>query len=49
VTVLIALGSAGALRATLQLPDLVMLFLLAVMVVAAWFGRGRPCSPPPSA
>ena len=40
VAVAVALGSAGVLRATLQLPDLVMLFLLAVMVVAAWFGRG---------
>ncbi len=31
---------AALLRATLNLPDLEMLFLLAVIVVAAWFGRG---------
>ncbi len=38
--VLSALGTAAVLRATLHLPDLVMLFLLAVMIAAAWFGRG---------
>lgn len=38
--VLASLGIAALLWASLQLPDLVMLFLLAVMVAAAWFGRG---------
>jgi len=37
---LLALGAALALRATLSLPDLEMLFLLAVMLTAAWLGRG---------
>lgn len=40
VLVLASLGIAALLRATLQLPDLVMLFLLAVMIAASWFGRG---------
>lgn len=40
VIVLVALGIAALLRATFQLPDLVMLFLLAVMIASAWFGRG---------
>jgi two-component system sensor histidine kinase KdpD len=38
--VLASMGVAALLRVTLQLPDLVMLFLLAVMIAAAWFGRG---------
>ncbi|HEY0839474.1 MAG TPA: DUF4118 domain-containing protein, partial [Vulgatibacter sp.] len=40
LVVLLATGAAALLRAALQLPDVVMLFLLAVMIVAAWFGRG---------
>ncbi len=35
-----ALGLALALRAVLNLPDFEMLFLLAVMMAAMWFGRG---------
>lgn len=35
-TLMLALG----MRATVDLPDLEMLFLLAVMVAAVWFGRG---------
>ncbi len=38
--VLVAMGTAALLRATFQLPDLVMLFLLSVMISAASFGRG---------
>jgi two-component system, OmpR family, sensor histidine kinase KdpD len=34
------LGVAAILRATLDLPDPEMLFLLTVMVTAVWFGRG---------
>jgi two-component system, OmpR family, sensor histidine kinase KdpD len=34
------LGLALALRSFLDLPDLEMLFLLAVMIAAVWFGRG---------
>lgn len=34
------LGLALLLRALMNLPDLEMLFLLAVMVAAVWFGRG---------
>lgn len=34
------LGVAMVLRASFDLPDLEMLFLLAVMVTATWFGRG---------
>ncbi|MEZ4361913.1 MAG: sensor histidine kinase KdpD [Kofleriaceae bacterium] len=34
------LGLALGLRGVLDLPDLEMLFLLAVMVAAVWFGRG---------
>ena len=40
MVVLLATGAAALLRATFQLPDVVMLFLLAVMIAAAWFGRG---------
>ncbi|MBL0198369.1 MAG: sensor histidine kinase KdpD [Myxococcales bacterium] len=41
-TLLVAgtLGLALVLRGLLDLPDLEMLFLLAVMVAAVWFGRG---------
>jgi two-component system sensor histidine kinase KdpD len=35
-----SLGLALVLRSLLNLPDLEMLFLLAVMVTAVWFGRG---------
>lgn len=38
--VALTLGVALALRATLDVPDPEMLFLLAVMATAAWFGRG---------
>jgi two-component system sensor histidine kinase KdpD len=38
--VALTLGIAAAVRAAMALPDLEMLFLLAVMVTAAWFGRG---------
>ncbi|MBK8014618.1 MAG: sensor histidine kinase KdpD [Deltaproteobacteria bacterium] len=38
--VLSTLGLALLLRSVMDLPDLVMLFLLAVMVAAVWFGRG---------
>ncbi len=34
------LGLAMLLRASVDLPDLEMLFLLAVMITAMWFGRG---------
>ena len=34
------LGIAALLRHMLALPDLEMLFLLAVMIAAVWFGRG---------
>lgn len=37
---LVTLGVALLLRATLQVPDPEMLFLLAVMLSAIWFGRG---------
>jgi two-component system, OmpR family, sensor histidine kinase KdpD len=36
----VALAVTLGLRALLQLPDLEMLFLLAVMTTAVWFGRG---------
>lgn len=36
----VTLGVASLLRSVMDLPDLEMLFLLAVMVAAAWFGRG---------
>lgn len=39
--VVVTLGLALALRGFMDLPDLEMLFLLAVMVAAVWFGR-RP-------
>lgn len=38
--VLSTLGITLILRAALALPDLEMLYLLAVMIVAVWFGRG---------
>ena len=38
--VLVCLGVSVLLRALFPLPDLQMLFLLAVMIAAAWFGRG---------
>lgn len=38
--VVLTLGVALALRAALDVPDPEMLFLLAVMATAAWFGRG---------
>lgn len=38
--VLVTLGCALLLRALKDLPDLEMLFLLAVMISAVWFGRG---------
>lgn len=37
---LAALGAALFLRGGMNLPDLEMLFLLAVMIAAVWFGRG---------
>lgn len=38
--VMLTLGVALVLRVTLDVPDPEMLFLLAVMATAAWFGRG---------
>ncbi len=38
--VVATLGLAVVVRSALDLPDLEMLFLLAVMVTAVWFGRG---------
>jgi K+-sensing histidine kinase KdpD len=38
--VVVTIGVAIFLRATLGLPDLEMLFLISVMITAVWFGRG---------